>query len=65
MTDFLAENDPHWPQLFEDGGLESRYAVSLGIQELPTMILIDKQGKVVNRNIRGQELDGELKKLLK
>jgi thiol-disulfide isomerase/thioredoxin len=41
MTDFLAENDPHWPQLFEDGGLESRYAVSLGIQELPTMILID------------------------
>ena len=29
------------------------------------MILIDKQGKVVNRNIRAQELEGELKKMLK
>ena len=65
MAGFLAENDPHWPQLFDEGGLDGRYAVSMGIQTLPTMILIDKQGKVVNRNIRGQELAGELKKLLK
>lgn len=65
MTAFLQENDPHWPQLFEEGGLENRFSISLGIQTLPTMILLDKQGKVVNRNIRGQELEGELKKLLK
>jgi thiol-disulfide isomerase/thioredoxin len=65
MTSFLKENDPHWPQLFEDGGLESRFAVSLGIQTLPTMYLIDKQGKVVSRNIRGEGLETELKKLLK
>ena len=65
MAAFLQENDPHWPQLFEDGGLESRFAISMGIQTLPTMILLDKQGKVVNRNIRGEALEGELKKLLK
>ncbi len=65
MTSFLKENDPHWPQLFEDGGLDSRFAVSLGIQTLPTMFLIDKQGKVVSRNIRGEGLETELKKLLK
>ncbi len=65
MTAFLKENDPRWPQLFEEGGLDSRFANELGIQTLPTMILVDKAGVVVNRNIRAQELDGELKKLLK
>ena len=65
MLSFLGENDPRWPQLYEDGGLESRYAVEMGIQTLPTMLLIDKQGKVVDRNIRAQGLEGEIQKLLK
>jgi hypothetical protein len=29
------------------------------------MILVDKQGKVINRNIRANDLDAELKTLLK
>ena len=45
--------------------MESRFAVEMGIQTVPTMLLIDKQGKVVNRNIRAQGLEGEVKKLLK
>ena len=65
MTAFLKENDPRWPQLFEEGGLDSRFANELGIQTLPTMILVDKTGVVVDRNIRAQQLDAELKKLLK
>lgn len=66
MVAFLKQNDPRWPQLFEEGGLEgSRYATELGIQIVPTMILIDKQGKVVSRNIRAAELETELQKLLK
>jgi thiol-disulfide isomerase/thioredoxin len=54
-----------WPNLFEPGGFDSRYANEMGIFSLPLMILIDKQGKVVSRNITADELDGELKKLLK
>jgi thiol-disulfide isomerase/thioredoxin len=65
MTAFLQENDPRWPQIFEEGGLESRPALEMGIQSLPTMILVDKQGSVANRNIRAQELETEVKKLLK
>ena len=53
------------PELWEEGGLENRYALELGIMNLPTMILVDKQGKVVNRNIRATEVDAELKNLLK
>ncbi|MEX2114689.1 MAG: TlpA disulfide reductase family protein [Pirellulales bacterium] len=65
MIDFLRTNNPGWPQLFEEGGLESRFATEMGIQTLPTMILIDKQGRVVDRNIRAQGLESELTKLLK
>jgi hypothetical protein len=65
MVAFLKQNDPHWPQLFEEGGMDSRYANELGIQTLPTMILVDKQGLVVNRNIRSDELENELQKILK
>jgi thiol-disulfide isomerase/thioredoxin len=65
MVEFLKENNPGWPQLFEEGGLENKFSLEMGIMNLPTMILVDKQGKVVNRNVRATELDTELKGLLK
>jgi thioredoxin-related protein len=34
-----------------------------GILTFPTMILVDKQGKVINRSLRADELDGELSKM--
>jgi hypothetical protein len=37
----------------------------LGILTVPTMILVDQQGKVVNRNIQAAEIEAELKKLIK
>lgn len=63
---FLKENPLPWPQIFEPGGIDkSRYATEYGIIALPTMILVDPQGKVVNRNIRtAAELDRQLEKVL-
>ena len=49
----------------EDGGLDSRVANELGILTLPTMLLLDKQGRVVNRNIHASEVGAELAKVLK
>jgi thiol-disulfide isomerase/thioredoxin len=65
LNAFLAENKLTWPQIFEEGGLDSRPANALGILTVPTMILVDQQGKVVNRNIQMADLEGELKKLIK
>jgi thiol-disulfide isomerase/thioredoxin len=62
---YLVENRWPWPQLFEVGGMDSRFANELGIMTLPTMLLIDKNGRVVRRNVHASELDGELSKLLK
>ncbi len=63
---FLKENPLPWPQIFEPGGIEkSRFATEYGIIALPTMVLVDAQGKVVNRNIRSAaELERQLEKTL-
>ena len=44
---YLKEHPLPWPQIFEKGGLDSRPANELGILTVPTMILIDGNGKVV------------------
>lgn len=61
---FLKSQRLAWPQIFSEGGLESAVAQELGIFTLPIMILIDDQGKVVDRNIPMQELAEQLKKHL-
>lgn len=62
---FLKDNPLPWPQVFEPGGIEkSRFASEFGIIALPTMVLVDAQGKVLNRSIRNAaELDRQLEKL--
>ncbi|WP_435010693.1 redoxin family protein [Tundrisphaera lichenicola] len=51
--DAFLQASPHpWPELFEPGGLESRLATEFGIISLPTMLLVDPDGKVTHRNLR-------------
>ncbi len=62
---FLKEQRISWPQIFEAGGMESRLAVDYGIILLPSMFLVDSDGKVVNRNLRtSAEVDRQLEKML-
>ena len=65
LNAYLAENPLPWPQIFEEGGLDSRPANVLGILTVPTMILVDQQGKVVSRNVSAADLGTELKKLIR
>lgn len=65
LNAYLGENPLPWPQIYEEGGLDSRPANVLGILTVPTMILVDQQGKVVNRNVVVADLESELKRLIK
>jgi thiol-disulfide isomerase/thioredoxin len=65
LDQFIRAQQLAWPQLHEPGGLDSRLANELGILTLPTMILIDKSGRVVRRNVHAGEVETELEKLLK
>ncbi len=62
---FLKEHHVTWPEIFEGGGMESRLAIEYGIISVPTMFLVDADGKVVSRSLRNSaDLDRQLEKLL-
>jgi thiol-disulfide isomerase/thioredoxin len=62
---FLKEHPLSWPQIFEGGGMESRLAIDYGIISVPTMFLVETDGKVVSRSLRNaNDLDRQLEKLL-
>lgn len=65
LYNFLKENRLPWIQIYESGGLDSRLANEMGILTLPTMILLDDKGKVVDRNVHISQLETELKTRLK
>lgn len=62
---FQKEHNLGWPQVFEPNGIDGRLAVEYGIISLPTIFLVDAQGKVVNRNLRSaSEVERQLEKVL-
>ncbi|MCE9605001.1 MAG: redoxin family protein [Planctomycetia bacterium] len=65
LLTYLETNRLPWIQLFEDGGMESRFAQEMGIFTVPTIMLVDATGKVVGRNVELGLLDKELAERLR
>ena len=63
LTDFLKENEMPWPQHFDGLGWKNEFAVMYGIQGIPAMWLVDKEGNLVDMKARS-ELDSKVEKLL-
>jgi thiol-disulfide isomerase/thioredoxin len=62
---YLSSSPAPGTHLHQDGGLESKMATDYGIQVLPTIFLVGKDGKVVSRNGQIATLEDEVKKLVK
>lgn len=64
LVKFLQAKPIPWPQLYEKGGFDGRLAEELGVLTLPTMLLIDAEGRVVDRNLAITDLEKKLDELL-
>jgi thiol-disulfide isomerase/thioredoxin len=62
---FLKENRLPWTQIYDQGGTEGKLAVELGVSSLPTMIMIDAEGKMLGRGVHIGMVDELLKKNLR
>jgi hypothetical protein len=62
---FLNQNRLPWKHLYEPGGVDGRLANEMGIMTLPLLVLVDRDGRVVNHNAQIPELQAELARLQK
>ena len=65
LNNYLAANKLPWQHIFEEGGMDSPPANQLGILTVPTMILVNQEGQVVNRSVSPSNIEAEVKKLLR
>jgi peroxiredoxin len=54
-----------WTQVSDLKGWGNEVAVQYGIQSIPANFLVDPTGKIIARNLRGEELEQKLEQLLK
>jgi thiol-disulfide isomerase/thioredoxin len=60
----IKERGVSWPQYFDGKGWDNDWGVHFGIRAIPTMWLVDKDGKIVDTEPRGAELGSKVAKLL-
>jgi thiol-disulfide isomerase/thioredoxin len=56
LLDYIKENNMPWPQFFDGQGWSNKLAVKYGIQAIPMNFLLDGNGKIIGKSLRGEEL---------
>lgn len=62
---FVTKQRVSWEHLYDEAGIDGDRAASLGVINLPLMLLVDDRGRVVNRNLHAGELETELQRVLR
>lgn len=64
LKKFIEEKKMTWPQFFDGKFWENKLAGQYGVTSIPFTILIDGEGRIVGKNLRGAELNVAIAKLL-
>jgi peroxiredoxin len=64
LNKFLEEKQITWPQIFDGKFWDAKLAQQYGVTGIPFTLLINGDGVIVGRNLRGPELEAAIAKLL-
>jgi peroxiredoxin len=64
LLKYIVKNKMPWPQYYDADKPGASLADKYGIEAIPTTFLIGKDGKIITTDLRGDDLDGQLAKLL-
>ena len=59
----IADHKITWPQYYQGNGLESEFSQSWGVNGIPTLFVVDQNGKLQSTETRGR-LEFMIPKLL-
>lgn len=65
LKKFLTDRGMTWPQYFDGLAWESKLGRRYGVSSIPATYLLDQEGRIVARDLRGPALETELARLLK
>lgn len=60
----IAEDDLTWTHVSDLKFWDSKPAADYGVKSIPFTVLIDKEGKIIAKNLRGAALEAKLKEIL-
>ncbi len=64
LSDFIEQQKMTWPQFYDGKGWGNELAVKYGIQSIPATFLLDGDGKIIGKSLRGEELGAAVGKAL-
>ena len=64
LANFTKEKNMPWQQFFDGQGWGNKLAVAYGVNSIPATYLLDREGKIIAKNLRGEALDNAVAKAL-
>ena len=64
LKGFIEEKKMTWQQFFDGKGWGNKLAGKYGVQSIPATYLLDGEGKIIAKDLRGEELDAAIAKAL-
>ncbi len=65
LDKFIADRKMTWPQYFDGKGWQTKLAGVYGVNSIPATYLLDGEGKIIAKNLRGEALEEAVAKALK
>ena len=60
LRSFLKDRNMTWVQYYDGSRWKNKLAQKYGVQAIPATFLLDGEGKIIGRDLRGEKLDEAL-----
>jgi peroxiredoxin len=64
LTSFIKEKNVNWPQYFDGKGWQNKLASKYGVNSIPSTYLLDGEGTIIGKSLRGNALEAAVAKAL-
>lgn len=57
LETFVKQQNMTWPQYFDGKGWQNKLAQQYGVNSIPATYLLDREGKIIGKGLRGEKLE--------